>query len=71
MKEIIVIIEKADDGGYSAYAKDIPGLYGYGLTEEEAKTDFLNVYREQAEYHNEKTGVFPDWYSESPNIEYQ
>jgi predicted RNase H-like HicB family nuclease len=39
MKKIKAIIEKAKDGGYGIYCPEVKGivLYGYGLSEEEAK----------------------------------
>lgn len=40
MRTITATIEKASDGGYGIYT-DIPGLIGSGLTEEEAKADFV------------------------------
>lgn len=40
-KLIDAIIEKSSDGGYGIYCPQLEGisLYGYGLTEEEAKKD--------------------------------
>jgi hypothetical protein len=72
MKIIISIIEKADDGGYSIYAKDdkIP-VMGSGLTEDEAKEDYLQVLKEQAEYYKEKMGEYPDWFRNGYEIEYK
>ena len=43
MKKIQAIIEKADDGGISIYSEDVNGAYGFGLTEQEAKEDFVSV----------------------------
>lgn len=71
METIVAIIEKAEDGGYAIYAKSVQGAYGYGLTEEEAKSDFIDVLHEQAEFYKEKKGSFPDWYSENLNVEYK
>ena len=51
MKKIKAIIEKANDGGISIYSEDVNGAYGFGLTEQEAKDDFLSVLEEQAEYY--------------------
>lgn len=51
MKKIQAIIEKADDGGISIYSEDVNGAYGFGLTEQEAKEDFISVLEEQAEYY--------------------
>ena len=62
MKKIKAIIEKANDGGISIYSEDVNGAYGFGLTEQEAKNDFLSVLEEQAEYYKEKHGEFPVWY---------
>ena len=62
MKKIQAIIEKADDGGISIYSEDVNGAYGFGLTEQEAKEDFVSVLEEQAEYYKEKHGEFPSWY---------
>ena len=50
MKTIVAIIEKAEDGGYGVYTKSVQGAYGYGLTEQEAKNDFVDVLNEQAEF---------------------
>lgn len=54
MKTIVAIIEKAEDGGYGVYTKSVQGAYGYGLTEQEAKNDFVDVLNEQAEFYKEK-----------------
>ena len=51
MKTIVAIIEKAEDGGYGVYTKSVQGAYGYGLTEQEAKNDFVDVLNEQAEFY--------------------
>ena len=45
MKTIVAIIEKAEDGGYGVYTKSVQGAYGYGLTEQEAKNDFVDVLK--------------------------
>lgn len=49
---VTVIIEKANDGGYSCYMADDVGnfgLQGYGDTAAEAKADFLEAYEELKE----------------------
>lgn len=71
MKHIVAIIEKAEDGGYAIYSKDVNGLFGSGLTEAEAKTDFLEVIEEQAEFYKEKHEQYPDWYQDGYEIEYR
>ena len=71
MKTIKAIIEKSEDGGYGIYAPSIKGAYGYGLTEEEAKEDFLDILNEQAEYYKEKKGTYPEWYSDALTFEFK
>ena len=71
MKKITLIIEKAEDGGYGVYSKEISGVIGYGLTENEAKEDAKEILEEQAEFYREKHGAFPEWYSKNMQIEYR
>lgn len=61
MKKITAIIERGDDGGFTIYADDIKGLVGTGMTEDEAKHDFISVREEQAEFYEEKHGEVPEW----------
>jgi len=72
MKKIIAVIERATDGGFGVYAADenLP-LYGYGLTEEEARADFEEFVQEQAAHYKERTGSAPDWWDEQLTFEYQ
>ncbi len=70
MKKIKAIIEKANDGGISIYSEDVNGAYGFGLTEQEAKDDFIFLIEEQAEYYKEKHGDFPNWYKSGYSVEY-
>ena len=70
MKKINAIIEKANNGGISVYSEDIEGVYGYGLSEDEAKEDFVSVLEEQAEYYKEKHDAYPEWYAEGYEIIY-
>ena len=55
MKSLKAIIEKGSDGFYSIYIPDIPGLYGTGETESEAK-ESLNESIEEAIEHVKETG---------------
>ena len=71
MKVITAIIEKASDGGYAVYCKEISGLVGYGLTENEATEDFMQVLDEQADFYKERHGEFPKWYANGHEIEYR
>lgn len=61
MKKIIAIIERGDDGGFSIYTEDIKGLVGTGMTEDEARQDFIEVRDGQAEFYEEKHGEVPEW----------
>lgn len=72
MKVIEAIIEKASDGGYGIYtSSDELPIWGYGLTEAEARQDFLAVLEEQAVYVQQKTGQYPDWYKDGCEIKYK
>jgi predicted RNase H-like HicB family nuclease len=70
MRTIVAIIEKASDGGYGIYTKDMDGGFASGLTEEEAKTDFLEVLEEQAGFYKERIGNYPDWFLEGYTVEF-
>jgi hypothetical protein len=61
MATIKAVIEKSEDGLFSIYTDTIPGVYGSGLTEEEAKKDFNATLEEQAQYYCGKHGSCPDW----------
>lgn len=67
-KKVNAVVERAEDGGYSIYAKDVPGTFGHGLTLQEAKEDFDAVLEEQLEYIERKTGK-KSTYCDAP-IEY-
>ncbi len=68
--KIKAIIEKANDGGISIYSEEVDGAYGYGLTEQEAKEDFLSVLEEQADYFKERHDEYPVWYTDGYSVEY-
>ena len=61
MKKITATIERADDGGFAIFCDEVPGLVGTGMTEEEARQDFLEVKAEQAEFYLERHGKAPLW----------
>ena len=58
---IEAVIEKASDGGFTAFSDSVPGVYANGLTEEEVKQEFMEMMQEQAEYMEERTGEAPAW----------
>ncbi|RAY15753.1 type II toxin-antitoxin system HicB family antitoxin [Actinomadura craniellae] len=49
MGRYAVVVERADDGGYGAYAPDLPGCVAVGETEEET----LALMREAIVFHLE------------------
>lgn len=62
MTTIKAIIEKGEDGLFSIYTESIPGAYGSGITEQDAKEDFEEILEEQAEFYKEKEGEYPVWF---------
>lgn len=71
MKNIVGVIEKGTDGGYSIYADGGLPLFSHGMTETEARDSFESLVPEQAEYMKECTGEYPDWYDEDVAFEYK
>ena len=61
MKEKIIkaVIERGEDGGFTAFSDEVPGVYANGETEEEVRSEFLEMMAEQAEYMEERTGEAP------------
>ena len=59
-KKLVGVIEKASDGGYGIYAlEDVIPVTGYGLTEEEAKKDFVNKLRNRPTITKKKKVPIP------------
>lgn len=56
-------IERAKDGGFGVYCNEIE-TFGYGLTEQEAKEDFIENVKDLAEYEKEINGATPQWKDE-------
>lgn len=71
MKKIVAIIEKANDGGYGIYTSTDEPIWGYGLTEKEARKDFLEILEEQAQYYKLRENEYPDWYIDGYEVEYR
>jgi len=60
MKKLVAIIEKASDGGYGIYCPEISvPLYGYGLTENEAKENLLENLDSILEHYEEENKSAP------------
>lgn len=70
MKKIKAVIERAVDGGISVYTEDVKGCYGFGMSEKEAKEDFMSILEEQAEYYKERHGEYPEWFLSGFDVEY-
>lgn len=70
-KRITAIIEKGGSDGYGIYAANGLPLFANGLTEQEARDEFLALVPEQAEYIKEKTGQYPDWYDGDFDVEFR
>jgi predicted RNase H-like HicB family nuclease len=62
MKKVVAIIEKASDGGYGIYCPDITGIsiFGYGLTEQEAKENLHENVEVALEYYEEENKPVPE-----------
>ena len=62
MKKVVAIIEKASDGGYGIYCLDLEGvaLYGYGLSEKEAKENLQENLESVLEYYEEENKPVPE-----------
>lgn len=62
MKKVIAVIEKASDGGYGIYLPEMKGsvLYGYGITEDEAKENLSENLESILEYYEEENKPIPE-----------
>lgn len=67
---MIAIIEKSSEGLFSVREENIPGLIGFGETEQEAINAFEEAVQEQAGYCKERRGVYPEWYNKTMTIDY-
>ncbi len=43
MRKYAIVIEKATDGGYGAYAHDLPGCVGMGSTKDEVRQNMVEA----------------------------
>ena len=65
MKKVIAVIEKASDGGYGIYLPEKgAALYGYGVTEDEAKENLLENLESILEYYEEENQPVPGMLNE-------
>ena len=49
-----LVFEPAEEGGFSAYIAEVPGVNSQGETIEEAKQMVLEAFHELTEYRREK-----------------
>lgn len=61
-KKIIAVIERSSDGGYGIYCPDLIGisLFGYGITENEAKENLKENLEMLLEHYEEEANVIPE-----------
>ncbi|MDY9918229.1 MAG: type II toxin-antitoxin system HicB family antitoxin [Proteiniphilum sp.] len=62
MKKVIAVIEKASDGGYGIYLPEMKGaaLYGYGVTEDEARENLMENLESILEFYEEENRPIPE-----------
>lgn len=68
MKKYAIIVEKAEDGGFGAYAPDIPGVGGVGDTREEAIQNLIEGVQFYFESLQEEGYPLPEATSEAENL---
>ena len=71
MGKIIAIIEKSEDGGYGIHTPNVNGLFGYGLTEDEAKESLQEALDSQLEYFDETGKEIPELLKGEITFEYK
>ena len=68
MKRFAIVIERATDGGYGAYAPDLPGCVGMGATKEETIENMAEAIQFHLEGLKEEGLPIPDSQSEVENL---
>jgi predicted RNase H-like HicB family nuclease len=68
MKRFAIVIERATDGGYGAYAPDLPGCVGMGATKEETIQNMAEAIQFHLEGLKEEGLPIPDSQSEVENL---
>ncbi|KAA6345896.1 hypothetical protein EZS27_006586 [termite gut metagenome] len=68
--KIIVVIEKAKEEGYGIYAPSVAGLFGFGLTEQEAKESLNDALESIVEEYKEREEPVPEALN-NPEFEYR
>ena len=68
MKRFAIVIERAPDGGFGAYAPDLPGCVGMGATKEETIQNMAEAIQFHLEGLKEEGLPIPDSQSEVENL---
>lgn len=71
MRKMIAIIEKSEDGGYGIYVPNVNGLFGFGLTEDEAKENLYEALESQIEHYEETEKELPELLKGDIEFEYK
>ena len=53
MEQVTIVFEPAEEGGYSAYIAEVPGVNSQGQTVEEAREMVIEALHEMFEYRRE------------------
>lgn len=56
---ITALIERGKDSEFTAFSYLVPGVYANGDSEEEVRSEFMEMMQEQAEYMEQRTGIPP------------
>lgn len=54
MERVTLVFEPAEEGGFSAYVAEVPGVNSQGETMEEAKAMVIEALHELLEYRRQK-----------------
>jgi predicted RNase H-like HicB family nuclease len=60
MRKYAIVIERATDGGYGAYAPDLPGCVGMGATKEETLQNMVEAIQFHIEGLKEEGMPIPE-----------
>jgi predicted RNase H-like HicB family nuclease len=68
MRKYAIIIEKAQDGGFGAYAPDLPGCIGMGSTKQETLTNMAEAIQFHIDGLIEEGLPVPEANAEAENL---
>ena len=61
MERVLITINRAKDGTYSAYCNEDPALFGSGATPQKAKDELVETLRLVKEDGKDKAFIYPSW----------